>query len=152
MWDRGFHRNSNLQAAGYLDLVWSKTRMRCGLLDTCSYWGACSSKVLVLICYHTHVRIVTFDFPLKYALFHFVGQYLVRSRWSVPLFFSVSIACGATHAGRILFDTKRKRENSRVWPFDVRVMLLLDISRAWMIPTSTQLWIECGHTTVVSHS
>jgi len=43
---------------------------------------------------------------------------------------SVSITCGATHAGRILFDTKRKRENSRVWPFEVRVMLLLDRSRA----------------------
>ena len=44
--------------------------------------------------------------------------------------FLVSITCGATHAGRILFDTKRKRENSRVWPFEVRVMLLLDRSRA----------------------
>ena len=48
---------------------------------------------------------------------HFFSRYLVvGSRY---VFFSVSITCGATHAGRILFDTKRKRENSRVWPFEV---------------------------------
>ena len=56
--------------------------------------------------------------------FHFFSLYLVvGSRYEKN---SVSITCGATHAGRILFDTKRKRENSRVWPFEVRVMLLLD--------------------------
>ena len=32
LWDRGFHRNSSLQVAWVFDLVWSKTRMRCGLL------------------------------------------------------------------------------------------------------------------------
>ena len=71
-----------------------------------------------------HIR---FDFSLKYVC-HFFSRYLVvGSRYD---FFSVSIACGATRAGRILFDNKRKRENSRVWPFEVRVMLLLDRSRA----------------------
>ena len=49
-----------------------------------------------------YVRIVTFDFSLKYV-FHFFSRYLVvGSRY---VFFSVSITCGATHAGRILFDT-----------------------------------------------
>ena len=63
-------------------------------------------------------------------VFHFFSRYLVvGSRYES--FFSVSITCGATHAGRIfLFDTKRKRENSRVWLFEVRLMLLLDRSRA----------------------
>ena len=41
----------------------------------------------------------------------------------------VSITYGATQAGRIMFDTKRKRENSHVWPFEARMMLLLDRSR-----------------------
>ena len=73
-----------------------------------------------------YVRIVTFDFLLKCFIF------LVGTRLSVvgTIFFSASITCGATHAGRILFDTKRKHENSRVWPFEVRVMLPLDRSRA----------------------
>ena len=74
-----------------------------------------------------HVRIVAFDFSLK-CYISFFRQYLVVGSRYVS--FSVSITCGATHAGRILFDTKRKRENSRVWPFEVRVMLLLDRSRA----------------------
>ena len=81
-----------------------------------------------------YVRIVTFDFSLKYV-FHFCSRYLVVG----TIVFSVSITCGATHAGRVLFDTKRKRENSRVWPFEVRVMLLLDRPRACMILTGTQL-------------
>ena len=49
-------------------IVWSKTRMRCGLLyhTTFSYWGACWSKVLVLIIwYHMHVREESFEFSLK---------------------------------------------------------------------------------------
>ena len=73
-----------------------------------------------------YMRIVTFDSSLKYFIF------LVGTWYSVvgTIFFSVSITCGATHGGRTLFDTKRKRENSRVWPFEVRVMLLLDRSRA----------------------
>ena len=70
-----------------------------------------------------YVRIVTFDFSLKYV-FHFFSRYLVVSS-RYDCFFSVSITCGATHAGRILFDTKRKRENRSVWPFEVRVMMLL---------------------------
>ena len=75
-----------------------------------------------------YVRIVSFDFSSKYV-FHFsVGTVVVGSRYD--FFSSVSITCGATHVGRILFDTKQKRENSRVWPFEVRVMLLLDRSRA----------------------
>ena len=44
------------------------------------------------------------------------------------------------------------KDNSRVWPFELRVMLLLDRSRARRILTGTQLWIGCGHTTVVPHS
>ena len=62
-------------------------------------------------------EIVTFDFSLNISFF---SRYLVVG----TIFFSVSITRGATHAGRILFDTKRKHENSRVWPFEVRVILL----------------------------
>ena len=65
-----------------------------------------------------------------------------RQLWVRP-----SITCGAAHAGQIIFTTKRKRENSRVWPFEVRVMLLFDRSRAWMIIMGTQLRIAYGHTT-----
>ena len=137
---------------GYFDLVWSKTRMRCGI-----YWGACWSKVLVLVWYHNiciYVRMVNFDFSLKYVLHFLVSTSVPGSRQSERFCFSASITCGATYASRILFDTKRERENNRVWPFEVRVMLLLltDRSRAWMILTGTQLRIACGHTTVVSHS
>ena len=73
-----------------------------------------------------YVRIVTFNFSLK--CFSFV----VGTWWLVvgTIFFSVSITYGATHAGRILFDTMRKCENSRVWPLEVRVMLLFDTSRS----------------------
>ena len=45
-----------------------------------------------------YVRIVTFDFSLKYV-FHFFSRYLVVSS-RYDCFFSVSITCGATHAGR----------------------------------------------------
>ena len=114
--------------------------------------GVCWSKVtkvlvLMYIWYHMYVREDCY-FRFFIEIFHFFSRYLVvGSRCD---YFSVSTTCGATHAGRILFDTKRQRENSRrVWPFKVRVMLLLDRSRAWMILTSTQLWIACGHTTVV---
>ena len=44
---------------GYFDLIWSKTRMRCGFMyyhSTVSYWGASWSKVLVLIWYRMYVR------------------------------------------------------------------------------------------------
>ena len=81
-----------------------------------------------------YVRIVTFDSSLKYV-FHFFSRY-VGTWYQVvgmvvgTVFFSVSITCGAKHAGRIYFDTKRKRENSCVWPFEVRVILLSDRSRA----------------------
>ena len=73
-----------------------------------------------------YVRIVTFNFSLK--CFSFV----VGTWWLAvgTIFFSVSITYGATHAGRILFDTMRKCENSRVWPLEVRVMLLFDTSRS----------------------
>jgi len=86
-----------------------------------------------------------------------VVEYSLKERFNMKYLHQVSYlrlqdVIGVCLAGRILFDTKRKRENSRVWPFEVRVMLLLDRSRAWMILTGTQLWIACGHTTVVSHS
>ena len=86
------------------------------------------SYLYEIIC--MYVRVVTFDFSLKYV-FHFFSRYV--GTWVVDSwydFFSVSITCGATHAARIWLDTKRKRENSRVWPFEDRVMLLLDRSRA----------------------
>ena len=102
-----------------------------------------------MISYRLHVREgCYFEFSMK----NFI--YLVSTWYSVvgTIFCSGWITCGATHAGRILFDTTQKRENSRVWPFEVRVMLLLDISQAWMILTGTQMWIACGYTTVVSHN
>ena len=92
--------------------------------------------------YHMYVRE-----DLLLLIFYWNILFLVDTWSSVVVSrydcFSVSITCGATHAGRILFDTKRKRENSGVWPFEVRVMLLR--SRAWMILAGTH------HTTVVSH-
>ena len=51
----------------------------------------------------------------------------ISDEWSAWM---LAITWGAKHAGRILFDTKRKCENSRVWPFEVRGMLLLDRSQA----------------------
>ena len=51
-----------------------------------------------------YVRIVTFDFSLKYV-FHVFSRYLVVvSRYKKIK--TISRRCGATHAGRILFDTK----------------------------------------------
>ena len=116
-----------------------------------SYWGACWSKVLVR---RTHIISYVCTWGLLLLIIHwnisFFCRYLVvGSRYD--FFFSVSIVCGATHAGRILFDTKRKRENSRGWLFEVRVMLLLDRSRTWTILSGTKLWIACGHNTVVCH-
>ena len=122
----------------------------CGVVScaTCSYWGACCSKVVVLIWY-MYVREDRY-FWFFIEIFFFFGRYLVvGSRYD---FFSVSIARDARPASRILFDTKQNRENSRVRSFEVRVMLLLDRSRAWMILAGRQLWIACGHTTVVYHS
>ena len=84
-------------------------------------------------------------FWFSFKCFIFFGRYLVVGTVVGIFFFSVSMTSGATHTGQILFDTKQQRENSRVWPFGVRVMLLLDRSRAWMILTATQLWIAFAH-------
>ena len=121
-----------------------EAKQGCGVMSctSFSYWGACWSKILVLIWDHMYVRE-----DLLLLIFYWNILFLVDTWSSVVVSrydcFSVSITCGATHAGRILFDTKRKRENSGVWPFEVRVMLLR--SRAWMILAGTH------HTTVVSH-
>ena len=72
------------------------------------------SQSYYIICTYIHEDCY---FWFVVEIFHFFSRYLVVS--SRYVFFSVSITCGATHAGRILFDTKRKRENSRVWPFEV---------------------------------
>ena len=108
---------------GYFRLVWSKTRMRCGILHYVYLLGCVLNQST-----RTHMYVEDCYFRLFVEIFHFV----VGTWYSVvgTTFFSVSITCGATHAGRILFDTTRKRENSRVWPFEVRLMLLLDRSRA----------------------
>ena len=151
LWDRGFNRNSSLQAARDTSILY-EAKQGCGVVSctTFGYWGARWSKVLVLIWYHIicmYVRIVTFDFSLKYV-FHFFSRYV--GTWYLVVnttFFLVSITCGATRAGRILFDTNPKRENSHLWTFEVRVMLLIDRSRAWTILTGTHVWIACGHTT-----
>ena len=98
--------------------------------------------------YHMYVREDCYSWFFV-EIVHFFSRYLVvGNRYDFFFRFQYHPA----HAGRMLFDTKRKRENSRVWPFEVRVMLLIDRSRAWMILTGTQLWIARGHTTVVSHS
>ena len=57
LWDRGFHRNSSLQAAWDTSILF-EAKQGCGVVSctTFSYWGACWSKVLVLIWYHTYVR------------------------------------------------------------------------------------------------
>ena len=114
------------------------------------------SKVTILTYVHMISYICTWGLLL--LVFHWNTYFIFLVGTSVPnlvvgsrqdIFFSVSITYGNTHAGRILFDTKRKRENSRVWSFEVRVMLLLDRSRALMILTGAQLWVACGHTTTV---
>ena len=57
LWDRAFHRNSSLQAAWDTSIFY-QAKQGCGVISctTFSYWGACWSKVLVLIWYHTYVR------------------------------------------------------------------------------------------------
>ena len=56
-----------------------------------------------IIC--TYVMTITFDFSLKYV-FHVFSRYLVVvSRYKKIK--TISRRCGATHAGRILFDTKQ---------------------------------------------
>ena len=95
----------------------------------------CTWELLLLI---SHWNI---SFPSRYN----------GSRWSVRFFFSVSITCAAT--GRSLVDTKRKREKSRVWHFEVRVMLLLDRPRARIILTGIRYTIvSCGwpHYSIIS--
>ena len=51
------------------DAVWSLVH------TTFSYWGACWSKVLVLVWYHMYVRVVTVDFSFK-CVFHFFSRYV----------------------------------------------------------------------------
>ena len=57
LWDRGFHRNSSLQAASNTSILY-EAKQGCGVVSctTSSYWGACWSKVLVLIWYHMYLR------------------------------------------------------------------------------------------------
>ena len=57
LWGRGFHRNSSLQAAWDTSIL-HEAKQGCGVVSctTFSYWGACWSKVLVLIWYHLYVR------------------------------------------------------------------------------------------------
>ena len=57
LWDRGCHRNSSLQAAWDTPILY-EAKQGCGVVSrtTFSYWGACWSKVLVLIWYHMYVR------------------------------------------------------------------------------------------------
>ena len=71
LWDRGFHRNSYLQAAWDTSILY-EAKQGCGVVSctTFSYWRACWSKVLVLILYHSmYVRIVTLDFSLNVLIF-----------------------------------------------------------------------------------
>ena len=81
LWDGGLYRKLIFASwAGYFDLVWRKTRMRCGLLYYVSsfcYWGACWSKKYSYSYDITrmYVRTVTFDFALKYVL-HFLSPYV----------------------------------------------------------------------------
>ena len=58
----------------------------------------------------SHVRCVCEDFYFCFftEIFHFFNRYLVVVAVVGTIFFNVSITCGATHAGRILFDTKQK--------------------------------------------
>ena len=131
-----------------------EAKQGCGVVSctTFSYWGAFWSKVIVLIWYRMCVRedcYFWFFMEKRISLFLVGTWYVVGSRYD---FFSASLTCGATHAGRILFDIKRKRKDSCVWCFEVRVTLLLDRSRSWMILTGAQLWNACGHTTVVYHT
>ena len=57
MWDRGFHRNSSLQATWDTSILY-EAKQGCGVVacTNFSYWDASWSKVLVLIWYHIHVR------------------------------------------------------------------------------------------------
>ena len=123
-----------------------EVKQGCGVVscNTFCYWGACWSIVHLMIWYRMYLREDCF-FCFFSEIFNFFCRHLVvRSRYD---WFFVSTKCDATHAGRSLFNTKRKRQNGRVWFLKVRVMLLLDISRAWMILTGTKLGIACGHTT-----
>ena len=60
-----------------------------------------------------YVRIVTFDFSLKYFIFLVGTWYLVvGSGYDFVFSFDNMRRNGATHVGRILSDTKRKRETA----------------------------------------
>ena len=99
-------------------------------------WGS----LLLILHWNTH-------------LIFLVGTSVPGSQYSrYDFFFFGFKTYGATHAGRILYDTNRKRENSRLWLFEVKVIVLLDRSRAWTILMGRRLWIACGDATVVSHS
>ena len=94
-----------------------EAKQGCGVMSctSFSYWGACWSKILVLtyifVC--MYVRIVTFDFSLKYFIFLVGTWYLVvGSGYDFVFSFNNMRRNGATHVGRILSDTKRKRETA----------------------------------------
>ena len=53
LWDRGFHRNSSLQAAWDTSILYEAKQAYVVFCTTFSCWGACWSKVLVLIWCHT---------------------------------------------------------------------------------------------------
>ena len=64
-----------------------------------------------------YVRIVTFDFSLRYV-FHLFSQHLVVGIW-YDFFFGFNNMRRNTCRSDFS-DTKRKRENSRAWPFEGR--------------------------------
>ena len=71
LWDRGFHRNSYLQAAWDTSILY-EAKQGCGVVSctTFNYWGACWSKVLLLIWCPMYVREdCYFWFSLKYFIF-----------------------------------------------------------------------------------
>ena len=57
LWYGGFHRNSSLQAAWDISILY-EAKQGWGVVSctTFSHWSACWSKVLVLIWYHMYVR------------------------------------------------------------------------------------------------
>ena len=77
LWDRGFHRNSSLQAVWDTSVLY-EAKQGCGVVSctTFSYWGACWSKVLVLIWYHMYVCEDCY-FWFFIEIFHFFSRYLV---------------------------------------------------------------------------
>ena len=153
----------------YFDLVRGKTTWDTSILyEAKQGWGVVSCTYILLLVTgvradpNTRIQMISYVCRwglLIFFIFHWNTYFIILHgrRYLVvgTIFFSVSIPCSATHAGRIcaIRSGKLKTAACGVWPFEViRVMLLLDRSRAWMILTGTQLWVPCGHTTVVSHS